>query len=216
MDAKTYGKKVQECWAFRRTPFTQLVKCRLLRKERIAAMRRRIFDGNDSSGRQMNKVRNTIFYFALLVLLFWWGVPIFLAAKGIELLDKRLVESYKIAGIFVVPFAILLTLVKTLKRTDDASDEGRKAGLTIGAALFFMVAGIFTLLASTVCTNNHFEPLFVNGQSGIYLRDYGCGATDSDPPSLSVVRVDTVYRHFLRIYNVDTTHLDKSHWLRCR
>ena len=173
----------------------------------------------ESKDSLMRIVRNVIFYFALAVLLLWWGTPLVLAVKELEVVDKSLVESYKAWGVLVVPFAILLTMVRTFKREDTIADENRKGCLTVGAAFFFAFIQAAILLFSLACGYTGAEPLYVNKQqpsSGIYVRDFGCGATDTGPPSTSTVRIDTVNRFFMRITDVDTAKLDKAAWLPYR
>lgn len=156
-----------------------------------------------------------IFWVAILLLVLWVGVPIIADINGLILTDKGISNFYHSSRYIVVPTAFLLTLFKTLKKGNAWHMGLRTILLTVGAAffavLFFMVGFFESLCGST--TN---RTLFINRQvptSGIFLREFGCGAASAGERA-EMVRVDTVFRIFIRVREVDTSNLDRDIWIR--
>lgn len=58
--------------------------------------------------------------------------------------------------------------------------------------------------------------LFENksNDSIIAVRDYGCGAFDTDLPTTEIYKIDYFLKYFIRIEKIDTAQIDKTEWVK--
>ncbi len=164
---------------------------------------------------QMRNFTTLIFWAAILLLILWLGVPLLTDIFGLTLTDKRLSDFYHSTKYFVVPTAILLTLLKTLSKGMASVIEVRNIFLTVCAALLSVLVFSFGFF-DKLCGSTTKSTLFINRQessSKIFLREYGCGAVGSGPRN-EIVRVDTVWNIFIQVAKIDTTQLDSVMWMR--
>lgn len=163
----------------------------------------------------MRTLSTIIFWIAILLLILWIGIPFIADISGLILTDKRLSEFYHNSRYIVVPVAFLATLFKTLKKGSAWYIEMRTIFLTAGAAIFSILvflSGFFDGL----CGSTTKSTLYINQQissSKIFFREYECGAASAGPQP-EIVRVDTVYKIFIRVTKIDTTKLDTAIWIR--
>jgi hypothetical protein len=162
----------------------------------------------------LNYFRNTIFILAILVLILWLGFPFYLVAKDYQL-KQPWKHSLETSRIYMVPIAIMFTLFKTLKRSDDEESEGWKVGITCFFAIVFMIG--LTLVIISPCSSSVGKTLFTkrdNPKVRIVISHYGCGATITTPNTVSVVQIENISDKFERITDIDTTTLDPIAWIR--
>lgn len=86
------------------------------------------------------------------------------------------------------------------------------ATLSVGIfAFFFMIISIFT----GMCDWSNQKILYTNKKNKevkIIKRDYGCGATDSDLPTIKIFKVRKVTKYFILAKEVDITKIDQNEW----
>jgi hypothetical protein len=147
-------------------------------------------------------------------LIIWLGFPFYLLAKDYQL-KQPWKHSFETSRIYMVPLAVMFTLLKTLKRGDDAESEGWKVGITCFIAIVLMIG--FTLVMFSPCSSSVGKTLFTkrdNSKVRIAISQYGCGATITTPNKISVVQIEDLSDKFEHITDVDTTNLDREIWIR--
>jgi len=163
----------------------------------------------------MRKISKIVYWFAL-VLIVILGVPSLIGKfTSLEMTDRALANRFEAFRSFALPVAALLTLFQTIKPDDDVIEKITK----IIATTCFAVIIFFILLAGVwnMCSWSDRKVLFENKNNPnekIILRDYGCGATDSDGPSYRTFKVKRVLPFVRSVRSFDTTHIDRGIWQR--
>lgn len=99
----------------------------------------------------------------------------------------------------------------------------RKIWYLIVSCVIFSLAYFFVLFISAIvfwdmCDETISAPVYFNkfdNKQKIVIRDFGCGATDSTPNSISCCLYSEVGLIFYKLTPVDTTMLDKNSWIWC-
>ena len=88
--------------------------------------------------------------------------------------------------------------------------------ITIGASLFYYIVLVVTMFASMCAYTNRTE-LYQNKDNQntkIIIREYGCGAGDSDFPSIHVHKVHTFNNKIEYYTDIDTNQINKNEWIK--
>lgn len=112
------------------------------------------------------------------------------------------------------PLSILLTLLRPGKNS-----KGTGKALTIVTAIVSLVFISFFVFAKTMCGYITDEVLFVNKSDTslkVVEKHYDCGATDSDLPKYEYYKTKALTRQILYSKQIDTSHLDKSEWMKAK
>lgn len=155
--------------------------------------------------------RSSVFllFFIPGLLILWRFIPLEFASDNIQ--DN----CYIGLGIIFLA-AILGTLAGTLKRTDNPALIVVKILLTLLAAFgALMLIAIFALMS--MCSYSIGKILFINKNNSnitIVSREFGCGATDSGPPTIRTVKKRNITPFFIHITAIDTNTIDKEKWIR--
>ena len=162
--------------------------------------------------------------YTLLKVIFWSSVGfialILVAALLLHTLpltfatgdDEDMFDRLAFGGL---PIAILLTLTKTIKRTETKSTIVTKTVLTVVAAIIPVLIAFATALG--LCTWQTGKTLFNkkdDATTKIVLREFGCGAVDNTAPDCNVVEIKYITSHFMWISAIDTTTMDRTVWSR--
>ncbi|NOQ72107.1 MAG: hypothetical protein GQ574_08905 [Crocinitomix sp.] len=82
---------------------------------------------------------------------------------------------------------------------------------------FSIMVGMFFSFVLDMCVSYDREILYehkYDPNTKIIVREFGCGATDSGPPSVGIYEVSYFTSYFIRSAKIDTNEIDKSNWLR--
>ena len=164
----------------------------------------------------MNRIKKIIFWTAVVCIGLWLIMPVIRWILDIEFATDSIKSNYKEFMFFVVPIAILLTLLGTIKGKDNGSIiAGKVIGtvVLVAVTIFIMFMSIF----ADMCVWTNREVLYEHkndSNTKIIVRDFGCGATDSGPPTVAIYKVQYFTDYFIRATKIDTAKIDKKEWIK--
>ena len=164
----------------------------------------------------MNQLKKTIFRLVLIFLGFWVLFPIIRWVMNLEFATDSIKMNYKEFLFFAVPIAVILTLFGTIEKEDKGYGiTGKIIGTVVVAVatIFIMFISVF----ADMCTWTNKQILYehkTDSTTKIMVRDFGCGATDSGPPTVEIHKVRYFTKYFIRTTKVDTAKIDKSEWIK--
>tara|TARA_R110002072_G_C7652556_1_gene508851 strand:- start:16 stop:516 length:501 start_codon:yes stop_codon:yes gene_type:complete len=164
----------------------------------------------------MNQIKRIIFWTAVVFIGIWLIMPVLRWIMDLEFATDSIKSNYKEFLFFAIPIAILLTLFGTINDKDKGSKiAGKVIGTSIAAAVtvFIMFMSIFT----DMCVWTNRQVLYENkndSNTKIIVRDFGCGATDSGPPTVGIYKVRYFTDYFIRSTKIDTAKIDKNEWIK--
>jgi len=85
--------------------------------------------------------------------------------------------------------------------------------LMASITIFIMFMSIF----ADMCVWTNQQVLYENkndSNTKIIIRDFGCGAIDSDPPTVGIYKVQYFTDYFLRSTKIDTAKINKNEWIK--
>lgn len=143
-------------------------------------------------------------------------MPVIRLIMDLEFAADSIKYNYKNILFFTVPIAILLTLLGTIKDKDKGFKiAGKVIGTFVIAALAVFIMIISILSDMCAWTNRQFLYEHKNdSNTKIIVRDFGCGATDSEPPTVGIYKVRRFTDYFIRSTKVDTATIDKNEWIK--
>ena len=163
------------------------------------------------------KILKAIYYLSIATLIFWFLVTALLAFGPIEITGdlKDMFQNWRFVS---VPFAILFTLTGTLGPDDTFGVWMMKVILTLIIDAFVVFVMIVAILGD-MCEYSDRQVLFQNKNDPsdkIVMRDFGCGATDSTPATLSIAHIKYFTPHVFIVKEkyMDTSAIDHSKWVR--
>lgn len=161
-----------------------------------------------------------MFLISCLVLLFYIILPIVFALSPLQFSQSRYEDQYEQSRLVILPLAIIGTLFGTIRSDDYREARNLKIRFTLGLAVlsfFLLLFAAIAFLGSGMCAWTDRQLLFVKRSDPaiqVRLRDFGCGATDSGSPLVEVFRISKVTPWFRWVQHFDTTHMDRSEWVR--
>ena len=162
----------------------------------------------------MEELRKATLQIAISLLIFWIISPILFNLIGLEFAETHFRDSYEEARFFGMPICILLTLLGTIKSTDNSIRIFFKVLLTIGASTFAVFV-LIAMLWGRMCSWTNEETLYVDRKSEkvkIIKRRYGCGMVDSGPPTEEVFKVREVSEYFIIASKINVNFIDETKW----
>jgi hypothetical protein len=135
----------------------------------------------------------------------------------IEFIDYSTAIMFNKIPLYGIPISILLTLTGTLKTKDSTQWIIGKILITLGVLLTAVIIGFMSTL--NPCGWMIGDTLFTKkGDSieKIQVRDYDCGAVDSDKPNYRIFKIEKFGKYFLYTSEVDTNKINKSDWIRVK
>ncbi|MDG1330918.1 MAG: hypothetical protein P8P74_01200 [Crocinitomicaceae bacterium] len=162
----------------------------------------------------MKRISKIIFISSVTFILMCISVTILVENTGFEFANGG--ETFDKVLLFGVPLAILLTMFRLGYSINSDFTNTIQITLTIvvGVASFFVLT-IFLLL--DLCTYTNSEALFQSTSDPsieIIERDFGCGAVDSGPASISHWIVEDYPLGLIHCTRVDTNAIDLIEWNR--
>ena len=143
-------------------------------------------------------------------------MPVIRSIMDIEFATDSIKSDYREFLFFAVPIAILLTLFGTIKDKDKGSKiVGKVIGTIVLAAVTVFV--MFMSIFADMCVWTNREVLYEHkndSNTKIIVRDFGCGATDSGPPTIGIYKVRYFTNYFIRSTKIDTATIDKNEWTK--
>jgi hypothetical protein len=164
----------------------------------------------------MKKIKKIVFLCALFFIVLWLNMPIIRLILSLEFASDSFYISYKEFLFYAVPIAMLLTLFGTLKSSDRKLIIVGKILGTI-AVVFVTILIMIMSMFIDMCGWTDSQVLYKNKNNidrKIIIREYGCGAYDSDLPNIEVLEVQSFTKYFIRATKIDTTKIDKSEWIK--
>lgn len=163
----------------------------------------------------MKRIRKTICWAAIVFLILWIIRPLVWYILGLEFASDSTNSSYKKLMFYAVPIAMLLTLFGTIKAGDKGTQIAAKVLATVGVSfmvIFLMIISILTDMCvwtnGKVLYESKLEP-----NTKIIEREYGCGAFDSEPPTIGIYKVQNFTKYFIRSTEINVSSIDKNEWI---
>lgn len=149
-------------------------------------------------------------------------VAILLAILPIEFKNYQLRESWDNLFFFGIPVAILFTLARLGFKDPKTLVIWKQIVatflLSFGVFILFFLYAVATW-GRSMCQYTTGETIFTKRNSSttkIVKRYFGCGATDSTPPHISLARQTDVLSLFWYYSKTDSTTIDRSVWIRVK
>ena len=158
--------------------------------------------------------KKIIFFISIVLIIFWVSTPIIGLFIPLEFSNRELESAFEHIRFYGIPISILLTLFGSIKTNESKGNIAGKIVVTFiisGLSIFFLFISIF----ANMCDTTNRKTLFENKQNEnlkIIEREYGCGATDSSPPNVSIYKVRQLTKYFIYPTKIDTNDLDKNEW----
>ncbi|PCI92909.1 MAG: hypothetical protein COB15_17165 [Flavobacteriales bacterium] len=159
-------------------------------------------------------LKKIIFFISIGLIIFWVSTPIISLFIPLEFSNKELESTFEQIRFYGIPISILLALCGFIKTNDSNAIIIGKIVTTIiisVLSIFFLFISIF----ANMCDTTTGKILFENRQNEnlkIVEREYGCGATDSEPPNVSIYKIRQLTKYFIYPTKIDTNDLDKNEW----
>ena len=164
----------------------------------------------------MNQINKIVFWTAVVFIGLWLIMPLIRWLMDLEFATNSFKSNYKEFLFFFIPIAILLTLFGTIKNKDKGLIiAGKVIGTIVAAAttVFIMFMSIFGDMCAWINRQELYEHKN-DSNTKIMVRDFGCGATDSSPPTVGIYKVRYFTKYFIRSTKIDTATIDKYKWIR--
>ena len=164
----------------------------------------------------MKRNSKIIFYLALTVIVSWFVLPILSLFVHFQIVNETLSNYYMIYRAVSLPFAIILTLFGTLKPNETTKKITVKVLWTTLAILtssIFVFIGFWGGIMCEWSTSSILYKKRSNSNVTIEVRDFGCGAYDSDIPKNEIYKVYQITPYFIYSHKTDTSKIDKSIWI---
>jgi hypothetical protein len=164
----------------------------------------------------MDKIKKVIYWSSISLIVFWFLMPVIRWITKLELANNSLKSNCEGFFFVAIPIAVLLTLVKTIKKTDVLSEKVAKTLITIVIAFCSIVFAFFSLFTN-MCTWTDRDILFQNKsdlREVIIERDFGCGAWGSDPAKSKLFKMIKYGDYFIKTTKIDTSKIDKDEWTK--
>ena len=147
----------------------------------------------------------------ILIPVLGFFIPLEFANKNSELIYTKI----RFCGLPIA--AILLVLTYKIKNKHTPILIVYKIILAIGVAFLFYFIAAIILLGSSMCAWTTDKVFFENRQNHsvkIVQRSFGCGATDSDYPTVKVFKIREITPVFIWVTKIDTNKINKNEWIR--
>ena len=164
----------------------------------------------------MQKVATIIFRISVFMICFWIITSLIRLWLQIDFKNFQDEMTYEKFRFFAFPVAILCTLFGKLKKEDERRAIVSKIISTVAFSILTLIVLAFAFI-SNMCQYTTKEILFENKQNPsvtIALRDYGCGAWDSDPPNDKAYKMRSLPFGLIMTSAIDTTKIDKNEWIK--
>ena len=160
-------------------------------------------------------IKKILFWLSITFLFCFIVIPIIGYILGVEFNNMELELLYEQIRFYGVPVAILLFLPIIIKKKDSNYEKGLKIALTITVSGISFVI-LFFMIWISICNWSNREILFRDTRSDnvIMLRDYGCGALDSEEPLAEIHKIEYYSTYFIRATPIDTLKIDMGKWVR--
>lgn len=166
----------------------------------------------------MPSISKLIFYFALAVIIFFIYEPIVAAILHLEFSVYSAGERFEEFRFCAIPVAIVCTLAGTLSQSNSYPVILAKILISFFVAGCVCVLLIFFSFAD-MCAYSKGETWFVNKVNPnikVVRRDFGCGATDSSPASVSFWKIRQITPFLIKADIIDTLSIDMNKWQRVK
>jgi hypothetical protein len=164
----------------------------------------------------MKTISKIIFRISVLIIGIWIVTPLLRWVFDLEFASSSIKSNYERLLFFAVPIATILSLFGTLRSKDDDV----RISIKIFVTLLLSLGSIFIMTISMfgdMCTWTNKEVLYEQKKdrsTKIIIQDFGCGATDTQPPTTGVYKVEEFTKYFIRSVNYDTLNMDKNEWIK--
>jgi hypothetical protein len=163
----------------------------------------------------MKVVSNLIFWISILLIFVFVALPIIIDFTSLQFTNDHYKSEYEEIRFYWLPIIILLTLFGTIKKRYSRDRIIATVGFTVLVSVVCFLVLFFSVFAG-MCTWTDNKTLLIKADDPtikIILRDYGCGATDSGSPIYKVFKVKRLTSYLVSVTDIDTTKLDKTHWI---
>ena len=156
---------------------------------------------------------NLVGKIALALILIWTLRPPLFWLIGLEITCPELILKYRSIWLFLLPISYLLTLglVKNISFNKKLLlSEILPRVICAGVSVFF----VFLSLFPNMCGWHERETVLISKHSNsrIVVMDFGCGATDSSPPSIQYRKITRLGKHLRFNRSCDINSLNKENW----
>ncbi|MBC7936015.1 MAG: hypothetical protein H7Y86_11750 [Rhizobacter sp.] len=167
----------------------------------------------------MRTVSKIIYILSIAYIALCCLVAILLTILPLELKNEQLRENRDSLFFFGIPIAILFTLArlgfKNRKNLVIWKQIVATVLLSLGVFILFFLYAIASF-GGSMCKYTTGETVFTKRNSStttIVKRYFGCGATDSTPPIITLARQTAILSFFWYYSKTDSTGIDRSVWM---
>lgn len=160
----------------------------------------------------MKLIAKIIFLSSAAYILLCIALKIILESSNFEF--RHGVDWFDYALTFGIPIALFLTLFRIVYSNNSSELVIAQTVGTIGFAVFFFLYFIVTI-AFDLCGSTTGKVLYQSKHAPskrIEAREFGCGAVDSGPPSISYAEVKDYPLGLIYVTRIDTMQIDLSKW----
>jgi hypothetical protein len=170
----------------------------------------------------MKFISRIIYFGSIVFIIVSLLVSLSLKIFPLELSESGYEEVFDELFFIGIPVAIIMTcskiFFKNVQKSKIRSAIINRLIIAVVVFISFIFYG-FISFGANMCTWSTGPTLFVNTKKScekIVLREFGCGATDNSPGTLSVFKVTTITPFFIYATEIDTTKIDSNEWVKLR
>lgn len=159
-------------------------------------------------------IRRVLFKIAICLIVFSISLPLILSFCNLEITNKYH-EDYFTLRMMFLGLGILFTLFGTIKNSDSKVMIIVKIVSTLVVIWLSKQLMMISLFLS-MCGWTEVETVYIsveNSEHRICLREFGCGAYDSDLPEKEVFLVKELTDFLLKVNRIDTSQMVRDEWI---
>jgi hypothetical protein len=167
----------------------------------------------------IKRLSKIVYYLSIAFIVCCFSLLILIKIADLEFSQSSYEQFYENALFIGVPVAIFLTIF----RVGFKNIPNKKIGLAITKSIIIALSyfGVYILygiasFASDMCSWSNDDTLLVNKaykSTMIVVRDFGCGAVDSSPPTYDTFKMKEVTPFLLHFSRVKVNELDSKEWI---
>lgn len=164
-------------------------------------------------------INSIIFYSSIISIITIIALPISISLSNLHITDNTIKDWYISFSLIAIPILTLIVFLTRIKRN--------KIWIVISKIVLYIITSftvyiiiLFLFFASIfldMCQWNTRKILYQHKKNKNILiieEDFGCGATDGSPATVSIRKLIKINSYFCYKTSIDTSKIDKSQWIK--
>jgi hypothetical protein len=167
---------------------------------------------------KVNNIIKLTYYLSIFLIAVWLLRRFVFWFIGLEFADSNFEFQYLYSWVYILPFAIMLTLAKEFEGGKRPKKLVQSILVRVGLSVLSVLI-VFISLFTNMCgwLEKDIYYLSKHDSGRISLMEYSCGAYDSDTDIEKEIRMITPLNSYFNWANkCDTTTIDKENWQRVK